>query len=122
MAYSPFDETKPDSSAAGGMPTYSQSIRDNLQAMRDAVIMGEMVGWAMTPSGGTAEQPAVITYSKGTERIKAALTWGSSGGANGNVEQAVYSYSSDGGSNWDAIGTLTVSYDVSSNCTGTAWS
>lgn len=122
MTYTAYDNTNPDSTATGGMPVYSQSIRDNFQAMRDAVIMGAMAGWNMTPSGGTAEQPATLTYSKGVERIKATLTWGTTGGADGNVTQSVYSYSSNGGTSWDVIGTMTVSYDASSNVTGTAWS
>ena len=122
MTYTAFNEAKPDSTAAGGMPVYSQAIRDNLQALRDAVIMGALAGWAMTPSGGTAEQPTTLTYSKGTERIKAALTWGTTGGESGNVTQSVYSYSSNSGTSWDVIGTRTVSYDANSNVTGTAWS
>lgn len=121
MAYVPLDLTKPDASTQS-ISAMGTSTRQNLAALRDAVVAGILVGWDMTPSGGTAEQPATLTYAKGTERVKAVLTWGSSGGADGNVTQAVYSYSSNSGSSYDTMGTLTISYDTSGNVTGTAWS
>lgn len=120
MAYDPFDPAEPDSSTES-IATYSTELRANLAALRDAVVAGVFVGWDLTPSGGTAEQPATLTYDKGSECIKIALTWGSSGGEDGNVTQAVYSYSSNC-SSYDTMGTLTISYDVNGNVTGTAWS
>jgi hypothetical protein len=121
MAYTAFDPTEPDPSTQN-ITEFGQSVQDNQAALRDAVVGGTMAGWAMTPSGGTAEQPAVITYAKSTERVKIDLTWGSSGGADGNVTQAVFSYSSNSGTDYDTMGTETISYDTAGNPTGTSWS
>jgi hypothetical protein len=76
----------------------------------------------MAASGGTADQPATITYSKGTERVKADLTWGTAGGEAGSVTVAAYSYSSNSGTSWDTIGTKTVVYDSAGNVVSTNWS
>jgi hypothetical protein len=80
------------------------------------------VGWEMTPAGGTAEQPAVLTYTNGALRIKAVLTWGTSGGEDGNVTRAVYSWSQDSGTTYTALGTETITYDSDSNVVSVTWS
>ena len=122
MAYTPFDPTKPDASTQNGT-AFAGSARDNLKAIRDAAIMGGgSYGWNMALSGGTASQPAVLTYSKSTERVRASLTWGTTGGEDGNVTVALYEYSSNSGSSYDTIGTKTVTYDASANVTATTWS
>lgn len=88
-----------------------------------AIVMdGHYYAWALTPSGGTAEQPAVIVYAKGVERVRATLTWGTTGGAAGNVATAVYEYSANSGTNYSSIGTKTMTYDAAGNVTLTAWS
>lgn len=117
MAYTPFDPTKPDATAQT-LTQMGTSERNNLLAIRDAAIMGGgFYGWNMAASGGTAAEPALLTYSKGTERVKAALTW-----SGGKVTVAVYSYSSTSGSSYDTIGTNTITYDGSDNVTATTWS
>lgn len=121
MAYVPFDTAEPDPSTES-ITEFGTATRANFAALRDAVIMGTVAGWDMTPSGGTAEEPGTLTYDKSTERVKAVITWGSSGGEDGNPTQVVYSYSSNSGTDYDTIGTLTISYDTSGNVTGTAWS
>jgi len=120
MAYTQFADNKPVATDTG--PDVVDDMRNNLMAIRDMVVMGAMPGWTMTPSGGTASQPTTITWSKGTERIKAVLTWGTTGGADGNVTVAVYSYSSDSGGTYDTIGTETMTYDVDGNITKIEWS
>lgn len=122
MAYAQFDPTKPDAATQNGT-AFAQSARDNLKAIRDAAIIGGgFYGWSMAASGGTAEQPATITYSKGNERVRAYLTWGTAGGEAGSVTAATYSYSSNSGTSWDIIGTNTIVYDASGNVTSTSWS
>lgn len=121
MAYTAFDGSKPDPTTQG-ITAYSQSVRDNEQALRDAVIAGALAGFNMTQSGGTAEQPANILFTKSTEIVKLALTWGSSGGEDGNVTQIVASYSSDSGAGYDTIGTATFTYDSNAYCTAITWS
>ena len=116
MPYTAFDPTKPDAATQNGTQ-FAQSARDNMRAIRDAVVMGGgFYGWNMAATGGTASEPATLTYSKGTELVKADLTWSS-----GNVTVAVYSYSSNSGGAYDTIGTKTITYDGSGNVTSTNW-
>lgn len=122
MAYTAFDSTKPDATEQT-LTQMGQSERDNFLAIRDAVIMGGgFYGWNMAAAGGTASQPATLTYSKSTERVRATLTWGTSGGEAGSVTQAVYAYSSNSGTDYDTIGTKTITYDGNGNVTATTWS
>lgn len=121
MAYTFYDPTKPDAATQSGT-AFGASVRNNLNAIRDAAVMsGSFFGFNFAASGGTADQPALLTYSKGTERVKSALTWGTVGGEAGNVTVAVYSYSANSGTTYDAIGTKTVSYDANANAVSTAW-
>lgn len=125
MTYPTFNPALPNGAAPDLQtgPQVTQSVRDNQRVLRDAAILGGgFFGWPMTPSGGSASQPAVLTYSNGTERVKAALTWGSSGGAAGSVTVAAYSYSSNSGGAYEAIGIKTITYDASANVSGTSWS
>ena len=121
MAYSGLDLTKPDGATQNGTQVL-QSVRDNQRALRDMIVSGFAAGWAMTPSGGAAGQPAQILRSAGTESLRAALTWGTTGGGAGNVTQAVYAYSSNSGGSYDTVGTLSITYDTSGYVTGTTWS
>ena len=117
MTYTAFNGALPNGSSQTGTQ-FGQSARDNLNALRDACIMGGgFYGWNMAATGGTAAQPALLTYSSGTERLKAALTWD----GNGNVSVAVYSYSSDSGGSYSTIKTKTITYDGSQNVTATTW-
>ena len=121
MAYTGLDLTKPDGATQNGTQVL-QSVRDNQRALRDMIVSGFAAGWAMTPSGGTAGQPAQILKSASTERLRAALTWGTTGGGAGNVTQAVYAYSSNSGGSYDTVGTLSITYDTAGYVTGTTWS
>lgn len=121
MAYIPFNKDKPIWGADDGTTT-AQHIRNNLTAIRDAALMGGFFGWPLAISGGTAEQPTTFIYSSGTERVRAVLTWGTTGGEDGNPVQAVYSYSSNSGADYDTIGTKTLTYDSNGNLTATSWS
>lgn len=189
MPYTPLDPAKPDWATQTGTQL-AQSIRDNLNAIRDACLVGAFPGFNLNASGGvgtasitattmtvtaitsgayavgqvltgtgvtggttitalgtgtggtgtytvsasqtvastaitasnTAAAPQVISYTKGTERIRQAMTWGTAGGEAGNVTVAAYSYSSDSGATYSAIGTETISYDASANVVSTLWS
>jgi hypothetical protein len=121
MTYTAFTASKPDPAADNGTQAFDYT-RKNLLAIRDAAIMGGgFYGWPLAISGGTAEQPTTFTYSSGTERVKAVITWGSTGGATGNPQTVVYSYSSNSGGAYDTIGTKTVTYDSNGNVTATSW-
>lgn len=126
MAYTLFDPATPASSQTG--TAFATSARNNLNAIRDAAILGGgFPGFNLAASGGTADQPTQLLYSKGTERVRATLTWGTVGGEAGNVTVAVYAYSANSGADYTttpngAIGTKTISYDASGNVVSTTWS
>jgi len=94
---------------AGGTGTYTVSAS---QTVASTAITGT----------NTAAAPQSLAYTKSTERVRAALTWGTTGGEAGSVTVAVYSYSSDSGATYSTIGTKTVTYDGSGNVTATTWS
>ncbi|MCG8004705.1 MAG: hypothetical protein JAY88_14795 [Candidatus Thiodiazotropha lotti] len=134
MAYVPFDQTTPNSSQNGiDVPL---STKQNLAAVRDGIIAnGFFPGWnaEMQDSDGspttTPEQPDQVVYSKGTERIKLSLTWGTAGGEDGNVIAILAEYSSDEGSLYEPmgdtgypLGTMTLSYDSNGNYLSHTWS
>lgn len=124
MAYVPFVDDKPVISDDGDVVI--NNIRENLMASRDAIVMGKFEDWNMTPTvgGGSAEEPDSIEWragaGAGTDRVRATITWGTSGGADGNPTSIVWAFSVDGAV-YDTIGTETITYDVDANVTGTTW-
>jgi len=115
MAYTQFADNKPVDTDNG--PTVVDNTRDNLMALRDMVVTGAMPGWDFSEdhtNSGDSSQPDYLLWSKNdssTEAIKAVLTWGTSGGADGNVTTAVYHYSTDDFSSSDeTIGTEDITY------------
>lgn len=120
MAYTPFVPDKPVITDTGG--DVVDATRENLMALRDAIVAGVLAGFNFSASGGTAAYPTTMLYSKGVERIRATVTWGSSGGALNNPQVVVYAYSANSGGLYDTIGTLTMTYDVDGNLTSSTWS
>ncbi|HEY0818127.1 MAG TPA: hypothetical protein VGD46_05065 [Rhizobacter sp.] len=120
MAYTQFAKDKPVITDTGGQVV--DATRTNAMALRDAIQMGVMPNWTFTTSGGTAEQPDVITYANGVERLRLTITWGSTGGTVGNPTVIAYAYSGNSGGAYDAIATATNTYDSNGNMTGTTWS
>ncbi len=90
---------------AGGTGTYNVSVS---QTVSSTAITGT----------NTPEQPQSLCYAKGTERIRAGLTWD----GNGNPATTVYAYSADSGATYLYIGTCTVTFDANQNVTATTWS
>jgi Neuraminidase (sialidase) len=137
MAYIDYDDNQPVPSGAT-LGTVMTNTRNNLRAMRDACLAmaGGFVGWDWdsydsndaTPPVLTPDQPAYLIWSKGTLRVKAVLTWGTTGGEAGQVTRIVYSYSADSGSTWDVLkgGSINGYYDFTYNTDGVptsgAWS
>ena len=120
MAYAPFNQALPDGTANGAATL--EDIRENQAALRDMILLGFSPGWNFAMSGGTADQPDQVLLSKSTERLRAVLTWGTTGGASGNVTQVVASYSANSGTTYDSIGTFTLSYDSDANVVSGNWS
>lgn len=117
MVYQPFVPDKPVIADNGDIVI--NNTRENLMALRDAIVAGALKGWNMSKTG--AAEPTEILYAKGTEEVRLTITWGTTGGADGNPTVIVYAYS-PAASAFDTIGTLTLAYDSSGNLTTETWS
>lgn len=115
MAYTPLNPAKPDGSADG--TNTCTEIKNNFAALRDADFIGGESGWTYSQSGGTASEPTTCLWSKGTERIRLTLVWGTTGGENGNVTSTTIDYSANSGTLYDTIETRAATYDASGNFT-----
>lgn len=120
MAYVSFVNTTPNP-ATQAVGACFNSTRQNLVAMRDAVVVSAMAGWDLTTSG-TPSQPDTVYFAEGTETLKIALTWATGGGAAGNVSQAIYSYRATATAAYDTIGTMAVTYATDGSVISTTWS
>lgn len=129
MAYVPFVDQKPVFSDNGD--DVVDDIRENLMALRDAVVLGVLVGWDMTVTAGTGtnEQPQYLYMHKNgvsTERLRITYTWGTTGGATGNPTVLALHYTADddplGSATWDSMGTFTITYNSDGTVASGAWS
>lgn len=109
MPYKHYQPDKPVMTDTGQQVI--DTTRENLMAMRDAVVMGTMTGWDGAPAGADPDYPDTLTYSKGTERLRLTLTWGS-GATEGYITAIVYDYSPDAGVTWQSLGTAAVDYST----------
>ena len=119
MAYVEYDEGLPVGTRTG--PETVSDIQLNENALRDMIVSGGSVNWPMEASGPSEEEPTQLLYSKGTEKLKLTLVWGTVAGADGNVASILYEYSSDTGGSYETMGTKTFTYDTSGNVTATGW-
>jgi len=125
MAYTPFDLTKPNASQDG--PGVLGSANANDVALMYALIAGTAPGWAYAPNigAGTVEQPQYMLWTNGTLlRVRATVTWGTTGGDVGNITSVIWQVSQDGGGTPDYVGpgtwttmgaTQTFTYDAYGN-------
>ena len=122
MAYTQYDIDKPDGTETG--PQVVTSMRENMQALTDAIVSGMFYGWDFSQAAGTGteEQPQYVYYKNGTDWLRGEYTWGTSGGGDGAVTQAVWSRSYDSGSNYDTIGTVTYTFSSAGKVTATTYS
>ena len=113
MSYTQFDSANP----VVGQTRFNaiESMRNNLLALRDMSLFKMAVGFNFTKVGGTAEQPAQHFFKKGAEWIRNDLTWGATGGAEGNVTLMVRYKSLNSGASYDLIETITFTYDANGN-------
>ena len=88
-SYSAYADGKPVISPDTGTQVVNY-IRQNLEALRDGLVLGDMPGWTFTTSGGTAGQPATITYVRSPNTITGSVSWGVSGAATGNITSIVF--------------------------------
>lgn len=130
MSYADYVATTPDPTTQTPGQAFT-SDRANQLALRDAIIGGSgfLPGWDCVAENAdntspptTPDQPAQLKFSKGTERIKAVLTW-----TGANVTRIVTSYSANAGATWDVIkggsanGYYNITYDASDNFLSAAW-
>lgn len=120
MTYQHFDHTKPDP-ASQNVSQACDSMRSNLRAVAQGVVTGSMALWNVVLTGDPWA-PSVITHSNGAERYRETLTYGTSGGSDGVVVSDEVHYSSDSGSTWTAVSTMTVTYNADGYVTAITWS
>lgn len=127
MAYTPLDITKPVVSP-GSRQSQVDQTRANFAALRDPLVAnGLLQGFDLTVSGGTSDQPIYLLQKRGPEIVRIDLTWGTTGGSEGNVIRAAYYYSPDGGATWEPMIDIngnyvcTLAYDGSGNLSTTTW-
>src|SRR6266511_1499841 len=115
MAYTQFDATKPDGATQAGS-AFSTSTNANDKALRDAILSGAMHGFVFSVSGGTAAEPATLFWKNGTTWLRATITWGTTGGEDGQMKTIVWDLSINSGTDYTtapggAIDTQTLTYD-----------
>jgi|CXWK01.1.fsa_nt_gi hypothetical protein len=129
MAYTHYVDTTPLLSQDGDDAV--DSMRNNMLALRDAVIAGAMVKWDATVTIGTGsnEKPQYLYLHKNgasTERIRCEYTYGTTGGETDNVKTITLSYTADddplGSAVWDSIGVCTLTYNSDGTVASWAWS
>jgi hypothetical protein len=119
MSYDFLDRTSPVITQTGTV--FADKSRCNINACADAVLMGCLPGYAYSVISGSNDQPTVIHYTSGNDVLKLEISWGSSGGADGNPVQIVYKVSDNGGTDWVAIKTQIINYDANGNVSSTSW-
>lgn len=122
MAYTHFSSTTPAASQDGVDVPASALAND--KASRDAIIIGAVHGFLFSASGGTAAEPAFWFWKNGTTWLRAALTWGTTGGEDGNPTTIVWALSINSGSDYTtapggAIDTQTFTWDGNGELTAT---
>jgi hypothetical protein len=122
MAYPRFTENKPVISPDTGGQVI-QYTRENLHALRDAIVGGALYGWAMQASMlvGGEDQPSNLTWSKDVYRISCAITWGTSGNEQYQPKYLDYTWSGNSGATWDEIGRLTLTFTTGGNVVSSVW-
>lgn len=117
-SYTAFDPTKPAGTQTG--PAFATSANANdVATWWQIVASGEAPGYVMAASGGTAEQPAIWTWTNGIYIVRSTNTWGSSGGATGNLQTQLFEVSQDTGGSYATMYTRTTTFDASGNVTST---
>lgn len=124
MAYTPFNDQKPDPTVDNGTAAFTNT-RTNLLALRDGVVTGRLVGWDVTAFNSAETGPPndlsqipVIRYAKGVERLRDTITWDGSSGLPTKIK---VEYSTDSGSTYSVIGTENYTWDAGYNFPATSW-
>lgn len=119
--YTPIDLAKPSGATQAGTP-HSQSTRDNMIAEAIGITVGQLEGYAYSQVVGAGDvmRPDTWYWKSGANWIRSTNTWGTSGGADGNLTQMVIDWSTDNGATWASVKTITYTYDASGALTATS--
>lgn len=120
-SYTAFDATKPAGTQTGTQ--FATSANANDVALWYAVVGGGQVPsfvMSQTIGTGTAEQPQYWYWTDSAQIVRATNTWGSSGGASGNLTQIVWDVSQDTGATYANVCTQAFTYDANGNLTATS--
>lgn len=119
MSYEHYVIGKPDPTTGNGA-TFAAELKVNLEALHHAVVTGLMPGWnfLIIVGTGTVNQPQFNVYVRGSHGLELSITWN----ASGNPSSILYRYTSNGGTTFVVVGTVTYSYDSDQNVTGYTWS
>lgn len=123
MAYTPFDNTKPDGASQNGA-AFASSIRTNQAALRDGAVMLTFRGWNVTvdPTGTDYTTPSAWVYQNGQEYIKMRPTRILSGITSGMVSKMLFIYSSNAAVTYTTVGIEKYTYDANANFVSSHWS
>lgn len=93
--------------------------RNNLESLAQSAAYSAVPSWnySVVEGTGDAEEPQYVYYKNGATWIRGTMTYSS-----GSITQAAWHRSTDSGSNWDAMGTQSVSYDGDGNVSTVTWS
>lgn len=127
MAYTKYQVNVPDITDSG--QDVIDDARENLEALRDAVVAGIFPDWDMSVTAGTgsASEPQRIEWRKdgtGVLAIRAEITWGTSGGSDGNPTSVEYEFTGNrtaSSPTWETMGTVSYTYDSDGNVTASSW-
>jgi hypothetical protein len=114
MPYVPLNPARPDGSVQTG-PQVTPSIRDNQRALADAAIMGALKGWNLAVGGTDLTKPATLTYTNGTQKLRATITWD----ASDNPTRIVWDR--DYGAGYQRLGIKTITWS-GGNVSSVTWS
>lgn len=102
-----FDPDAPDPS--NEIEADIEAIRDNFNALVDALLIGVVPGFNYSWSGGYAYQPTYMFYKNGDIWIRQTYTWN----ANGNPTTVVHELSINGGVDYETMRTDTYTWNAS---------
>lgn len=122
MAYNDYLFAKPDGADNG--PTVVTTTKRNLLATLHAAVMGLGIGWLFSAVNGTgtALKPQYWFLKSAANEvwIRFTLTWGTTGGQNGNVTAFVIEWSGNSGVAWESMASGSITYDSFGNPTATS--
>ncbi|MFK5986924.1 MAG: hypothetical protein QM479_16065 [Pseudomonadota bacterium] len=85
------------------------------------IINGVAAGYGFSILTGTPSKPLVVLFTKASVIYKLIITWGTSGGADGNETEFIVSKSINSGANYTLFTTLTITYDAAGDATNQTW-